>query len=111
MGLAPLIVGQLYEQVAEIARQGVAVAAVVEQFAAAVLGIADHAAVLVRGRVAHQGRPDQGFRDRTGIALSREFRMTSTETRADRFIRELAELKIPDPAAGRSSCGCGSASR
>jgi hypothetical protein len=27
--------------------------------------------------------------------------MTSTETRADRFIRELAELKIPDPAAGR----------
>ncbi len=27
--------------------------------------------------------------------------MTSTETRGDRFIRELAELKIPDPAAGR----------
>jgi hypothetical protein len=27
--------------------------------------------------------------------------MTSTETRADRFVRELAELKVPDPAAGR----------
>ncbi len=27
--------------------------------------------------------------------------MTSNETRADRFVRELAELKIPDPAAGR----------
>jgi hypothetical protein len=27
--------------------------------------------------------------------------MTTTETRADRFIRELADLKIPDPAAGR----------
>jgi hypothetical protein len=27
--------------------------------------------------------------------------MTSSETRADRFVRELAELKIPDPAAGR----------
>ena len=27
--------------------------------------------------------------------------MTSTEDRADRFTRELAELKIPDPAAGR----------
>jgi hypothetical protein len=27
--------------------------------------------------------------------------MTTPETRADRFIRELAELKIPDPAAGR----------
>ncbi|MGW4477675.1 hypothetical protein [Rhodococcus triatomae] len=28
--------------------------------------------------------------------------MTSTETRAARFTRELAELKIPDPSAGRS---------
>jgi len=28
--------------------------------------------------------------------------MTSTETRADRFVRDLAALKIPDPAAGRS---------
>jgi len=27
--------------------------------------------------------------------------LTSTETRADRFVRELGELKIPDPAAGR----------
>src|ERR1700733_2563641 len=50
MGLAPLVVGRLYEQVAAIAREGVAVL-IVEQFAAAALGIADHAAVLVRGRV------------------------------------------------------------
>ena len=57
MGLAPLVVSRLYEQVAEIARQGVAVL-VVEQFAAAALGIAGHAAVLVRGRVQRQGRPD-----------------------------------------------------
>ncbi|MGI8329496.1 ABC transporter ATP-binding protein [Actinomadura scrupuli] len=61
MGLAPLVVGRLYEQVAEIARQGVAVL-VVEQFAAAVLGIADHAAVLVRGRVERRGHPDGGLR-------------------------------------------------
>ncbi|TCJ33687.1 hypothetical protein [Parafrankia sp. BMG5.11] len=27
--------------------------------------------------------------------------MTSTDARADRFVRELGELKIPDPAAGR----------
>ncbi|GAA0936969.1 hypothetical protein [Actinocorallia libanotica] len=27
--------------------------------------------------------------------------MTSTETRADRFVRELADLRIADPAAGR----------
>jgi branched-chain amino acid transport system ATP-binding protein len=62
MGLAPLVVARLYEQVAEIARQGVAVV-IVEQFAAAVLGIADHAAVLVRGRVEQQGHPDSGLRE------------------------------------------------
>jgi hypothetical protein len=28
--------------------------------------------------------------------------MTTSETRADRFARDLAELKIPDPAAGRA---------
>ncbi|WP_406333466.1 ABC transporter ATP-binding protein [Streptomyces sp. NBC_00203] len=61
MGLAPLVVARLYEQVSEIARQGVAVL-VVEQFAAAVLDIADHAAVLVRGRVQRQGHPDGGLR-------------------------------------------------
>jgi branched-chain amino acid transport system ATP-binding protein len=61
MGLAPLVVAGLYEQVAEIARQGVAVL-IVEQFATAVLGIADHAAVLVRGRVERQGRPDAALR-------------------------------------------------
>ncbi|MFI1235727.1 ABC transporter ATP-binding protein [Nocardia salmonicida] len=61
MGLAPLVVGRLYEQVAEIARQGVAVL-VVEQFAAAVLDIADHAAVLVRGRIEYQGPADDALR-------------------------------------------------
>ncbi|MER7687084.1 hypothetical protein [Streptomyces sp. NPDC097610] len=29
--------------------------------------------------------------------------MTTTEPRADRFVRELAVLKIPDPAAARST--------
>ncbi|WP_327116804.1 ABC transporter ATP-binding protein [Nocardia sp. NBC_01730] len=61
MGLAPLVVERLYEQVAEIARDGVAVL-VVEQFASAVLDIADHAAVLVRGRIEYRGRPDGELR-------------------------------------------------
>jgi branched-chain amino acid transport system ATP-binding protein len=61
MGLAPLVVSRLYEQVAEIARLGVGVL-IVEQFAAAAFGIADHAAVLVRGRVERQGRPDDVLR-------------------------------------------------
>jgi branched-chain amino acid transport system ATP-binding protein len=62
MGLAPVIVEQLYEHVCDIARQGTAVL-LVEQFAAAVLGIADYAAVLVRGRIVQQGHPDRGSRD------------------------------------------------
>ena len=61
MGLAPVVVGRLYEHVAEIARHGVAVL-LVEQFATAALSIADHAAVLVRGRVALQGPPDAALR-------------------------------------------------
>ncbi|KJF23862.1 ABC transporter ATP-binding protein [Rhodococcus sp. AD45-ID] len=61
MGLAPLIVGQLYEQVALIARAGVTVL-VVEQFANTVLEFADHAAVLVRGRIQKQGSPDGALR-------------------------------------------------
>jgi branched-chain amino acid transport system ATP-binding protein len=58
MGLAPVIVSRLYEQVARIAAEGVAVL-IVEQFATAALAIADHAAVLVRGQVARQGRPGE----------------------------------------------------
>jgi branched-chain amino acid transport system ATP-binding protein len=58
MGLAPRVVSALYEQVAAIATEGPAVL-VVEQFATAVLGIADRAAVLVRGRIEHEGKPGQ----------------------------------------------------
>jgi branched-chain amino acid transport system ATP-binding protein len=58
MGLAPVIVEKLFEQVAAIATQGVGVL-VVEQFATAALAIASQAAVLVRGRVARIGPPEQ----------------------------------------------------
>jgi branched-chain amino acid transport system ATP-binding protein len=57
MGLAPVIVEKLFEQVAAIAATGVGVL-VVEQFATAALAIASHAAVLVRGKVALAGPPD-----------------------------------------------------
>jgi branched-chain amino acid transport system ATP-binding protein len=60
MGLAPVVVGNLYELVAQVAREGVAVL-VVEQFASAVLGIADQAAVLVNGRIALSGPPGEGL--------------------------------------------------
>ena len=58
MGLAPLVVEELYENVARIAREGITIL-VVEQFAKVVLGVADQAAIMVHGRIAMQGRPDE----------------------------------------------------
>ncbi len=58
MGLAPLIVEELYAQVAAIASTGVSIV-VVEQFARAVLGVADLAAVLVHGRIGAVGTPQE----------------------------------------------------
>ncbi|HEY7439145.1 MAG TPA: ABC transporter ATP-binding protein [Acidimicrobiia bacterium] len=58
MGLAPLIVEELYEIVAQVAREGVSIL-VVEQFASTVLGVADYAAILVHGRIARAGRPEE----------------------------------------------------
>jgi branched-chain amino acid transport system ATP-binding protein len=58
MGLAPFLVGQLYESVASIAASGVTVV-VVEQFVRTVLGFASHAAALVGGRIVLSGTPDE----------------------------------------------------
>ncbi len=58
MGLAPLVVESLYEVVAQIASEGVSIL-VVEQIAQTVLKVADYAAVMVHGRVAKFGRPDE----------------------------------------------------
>jgi len=62
MGLAPIVVERLYEVVAEIAASGVAVL-LVEQFATAVADIADHAAVVVHGRIVASGHPRDGIVD------------------------------------------------
>jgi branched-chain amino acid transport system ATP-binding protein len=56
MGLAPLIVEQLYELVGQIAATGVSVL-VVEQFARRALAVADYAVVMVGGRVTAVGEP------------------------------------------------------
>ena len=56
MGLAPLIVEELYHHVERIAATGVSIV-VVEQFAHAVLGVADQAAVLVHGKMSALGSP------------------------------------------------------
>jgi len=56
MGLAPLIVEELYERVAAMAAQGVSIL-VVEQFAQAVLGVADIASIMLHGRITRTGPP------------------------------------------------------
>ncbi|MGI8936715.1 MAG: ABC transporter ATP-binding protein [Iamia sp.] len=56
MGLAPMIVDDLYQQVAGIAQRGVSVL-IVEQFARTVLGVADVAAIMAHGRITSVGTP------------------------------------------------------
>ena len=56
MGLAPLIVAELYALVAQIADAGISIL-VVEQFARTVLGVADLAVVMVQGRIISLGAP------------------------------------------------------
>ena len=58
MGLAPLIVAELYQQVAAIATEGVSVL-VVEQFARTVLGVADQAVLLANGKVQVSGKASE----------------------------------------------------
>jgi ABC-type branched-subunit amino acid transport system ATPase component/branched-subunit amino acid ABC-type transport system permease component len=57
MGLAPKIVEELYQVIAQIAREGLTLL-VVEQFAAEVLKAADSAALLISGRITYHGRPE-----------------------------------------------------
>ena len=56
MGLAPLIVEELYALVADVARQGVSIL-VVEQFARTVLGVATLGAIMLHGRIVTVGTP------------------------------------------------------
>ncbi|HEX4864155.1 MAG TPA: ABC transporter ATP-binding protein [Acidimicrobiales bacterium] len=56
MGLAPLIVNQLFDSVRELAERGVTIL-LVEQYVEAALDLADYAYVLDKGRVADVGEP------------------------------------------------------
>ncbi|HYA68865.1 MAG TPA: ABC transporter ATP-binding protein, partial [Acidimicrobiales bacterium] len=55
-GLAPLIVGQLYDLVATLAAEGVTVV-LSEQFVRTALAIATRAAIVVGGRIERVGEP------------------------------------------------------
>ncbi|MBV9291468.1 MAG: ABC transporter ATP-binding protein [Frankiales bacterium] len=56
MGLAPIIVGQLYDLVQQLGEEGITIL-LVEQFANTALKVADFAAVMTQGRIVAVGQP------------------------------------------------------
>ena len=56
MGLAPLIVAELYDIVGQLAADGISIL-LVEQFAQTALAVATYAALMVNGRVVRMGEP------------------------------------------------------
>ena len=65
MGLAPLIVSELYELVGNLARRGITIL-LVEQFVTTALAVATAAAIMVHGRITQEGSP----REMADAALS-----------------------------------------
>ncbi len=58
MGLAPLIVAELYDLVGNLARKGMTVL-LVEQFVSTALSVANRAAIMVHGRIEQEGSPEE----------------------------------------------------
>jgi branched-chain amino acid transport system ATP-binding protein len=58
MGLAPLVVSELYEHVRAIADTGVTIV-LVEQFGNDILEVADRAGIMLHGRIQHEGAPSE----------------------------------------------------
>jgi branched-chain amino acid transport system ATP-binding protein len=56
MGLAPLIVEELYDLVGQLAAEGIAIL-LVEQFANTALKVADYGAIMTHGRIDQVGQP------------------------------------------------------
>ena len=68
MGLAPLLVAELFSVVRELTTTGVTIV-VVEQFADVVLDFADHVVLMAQGRVRLAGKPKQVRRELTAAYL------------------------------------------
>ena len=68
MGLAPLIVDELYDTVAQIAASGVSILCI-EQFARTALRVSDYAAVMSGGRVVASGEPDEIMETMSDVIL------------------------------------------
>ncbi|MEZ5166801.1 MAG: ABC transporter ATP-binding protein [Acidimicrobiales bacterium] len=71
MGLAPIIVEELYDQVGALAAEGLSIL-IVEQFAQTVLGVANRAAIMLHGRITRTGPPDEIAEELTAAYLGIE---------------------------------------
>ena len=58
MGLAPIIVKDLYQIVYQLSQEGIAVL-VVEQFARTVLGVSNKAGIMINGKIVREGEPNE----------------------------------------------------
>ncbi len=68
IGLAPIIVEELYEQVGQLAKSGLSIL-IVEQFAQSVLGVADVAAIMLHGKILKTGDPENIAEELTSAYL------------------------------------------
>lgn len=68
MGLAPLIVDELYDTVGQIAESGVSILCI-EQFARTALRVSDYAAVMSGGRIVATGEPDEVMETMSDVIL------------------------------------------
>lgn len=69
MGLAPLVVAELYGVVGALAAQGMTVI-LVEQFVTTAVAVADRAAIMVHGRIEREGVPSDMAEAALGIYLA-----------------------------------------
>ena len=77
MGLAPLIVEELYRIVSDLAQQGMSIL-LVEQFAQAALSVATTASIMLHGQIVHSGPPHE-----VATELSAMYMGTGEQTRPD----------------------------
>jgi branched-chain amino acid transport system ATP-binding protein len=68
MGLAPIIVDELYDSVKRIAAEGVAIL-LTEQYAQTALKVADYAAIMTQGKVRSMGEPADVADELSGVYL------------------------------------------
>jgi branched-chain amino acid transport system ATP-binding protein len=71
MGLAPIVVEELYQHVRNIVREGLSIV-IVEQFAHEILGVADVAGIMLHGRIQRVGSPAKIAEDLVSLYLGAE---------------------------------------